>query len=173
MANKIVLVGYMGVGKTTIGKELAKKANIPFLDLDELIEKKERQTISELFRLKGEFYFRKLEHQLFKELLSNDDNFILSTGGGTPCYYNNHFLLDNENVSAIYIEASINTIYDRLQNEKEQRPIIKDLNTAELKEFIAKHLFERSFYYQKAKYKINVDGKTIQEIVEQLIKLLI
>lgn len=172
MVNKIVLMGYMGVGKTTIGKQLAKHANLKYIDLDELIEKKESQSINEIFNLKGELYFRKLEHQLFKDLLSNEEDFVLSTGGGTPCYYNNHLLLENENISVVYLEASIDTIYNRLRNEKQQRPLIKELNTAELKEFIGKHLFERSFYYQKAKYKIKVDDKNVHEIVEQLMLLL-
>ncbi|MGV9003849.1 shikimate kinase [Flavobacterium sp.] len=172
MTNKIVLIGYMGVGKTTIGKELAKKTNLEYLDLDQLIEKAENQTIDELFRAKGELYFRKLEHQLFKELLGTKNQFVLSTGGGTPCYYNNYLYLENANVTAVYLQASIDTLYNRLCNEKLQRPLVQDLSTADLKEFIGKHLFERSFYYQKANYKIKVDNKSVNQIVQQLVEQL-
>lgn len=172
MVSKIILVGYMGVGKTTIGKELGKITKIKYLDSDKIIEEKENLSIEKLFGLKGELYFRKLEHQFFEKLINNDESFILSTGGGTPCYYNNHLLLENKSVVSIYLEASINTIFDRLVNEQHQRPLIKDLNENELKEFIGKHLFERSYYYQKAKYKIKVDNKDVNEICGQIIKML-
>ena len=168
MSNKIVLVGYMGVGKSTIGKKLAKKMNLNFLDLDEIIEKKENSTIGDLFRLKGELYFRKLEHELFQTLIESDDDFVLSTGGGTPCYYNNHLLLEKEQLNSVYLEAPVDTIYQRLINEQKQRPVIKDLTIDELKEFIAKHIFERSYFYQKAKFKIKVRDKNIDEIVNEI-----
>lgn len=168
MNNKIVLVGYMGVGKSTMGKVLAKKLDLDFLDLDEIIEKKENSTIAELFRLKGELYFRKLEHQLFQTLIQSDDDFVLSTGGGTPCYYDNHLLLEQEQLNSVYLEAPVDTIYHRLINEQQQRPIIKNLTTDELKEFIGKHIFERSYFYQKAKFKIKVKDKSIDEIVNEI-----
>lgn len=170
MNNKIVLLGYMGVGKTTTGKSLAKKMNLVHFDLDNLIEKQEKETINQLFYKKGELYFRKIEHQLFQELLKNKDNFVLSVGGGTPCYYNNYLLLEDENIISVYLEASLQMIYDRLVEERQQRPFVKDLNPIELKEFIGKHLFERSFYYQKANYKVKVDGKNVTEICNEILE---
>lgn len=172
MVCKIILIGYMGVGKSTIGKELAKKTKLPFLDLDKIIEKKENKSIDELFQEKGELYFRKLEHHLFKELLSNQNSFVLSTGGGTPCYYNNHLLFELENIKSIYLVASIDIIFERLLQEKQERPIIKDLAELELKEFIGKHFFERSYYYQKATVKIKIDNKNVIQIVEEISELL-
>lgn len=172
MISKIILVGYMGVGKTIVGKELGKKTNLDFLDLDELIEKKENMSINELFRSKGELYFRKLEHKLFEELMNDTRSFVLSTGGGTPCYYDNYLFLERKDTKSVYLEASTDKIFERLTNEKQQRPIIKDFSEAELKEFIGKHLFERSYYYQKAKYKIKVDDKTIDEICNEIMKIL-
>ncbi|WNM18789.1 shikimate kinase [Flavobacterium capsici] len=173
MLSKIILVGYMGVGKTTIGKELGKITKIKYLDLDEIIEEKENLSIEKLFSSKGELYFRKLEHQLFEGLINNNESFILSTGGGTPCYYNNHLFLENKSVVSIYLEASINTIFNRLVNEQHQRPIIKDLNEIELKEFIGKHLFERSYYYLNAHHKIKVDDKDVSSICKEITSLLL
>jgi shikimate kinase len=173
MIKKIILVGYMAAGKTTIGKKLAQNLGIIFLDLDALIEKKEGKTINELFHQKGELYFRKLEHQLFKSLIDNAESFVLSTGGGTPCYSNNHLFLDKSNVVSIYLDASIQTVFDRLIVEKKQRPIVKDLDEKELKEFIAKHLFERSYYYQKAMHKIKIDQKEVKVICAEIAALLL
>jgi len=172
MVNKIVLIGYMGVGKTSVAKELGKITNLEVVDLDDLIEQKENKTIEELFRTKGELYFRKLEHQILAALLVNEKSFILSTGGGTPCYYNNHLLLEQNNINSIYLQASINTLSERLQNEKQKRPLIKDLNSVELKEFIGKHLFERSYFYHKALNKVNIDAKSITQIVAEIKTLL-
>jgi shikimate kinase len=172
MVRKIILVGYMAVGKTTIGKELAKKTNLKYFDLDELIEKNENKTISELFNQKGELYFRKIEHQIFETLITNEDSFVLSTGGGTPCYYNNHLFLEDKKVSSVYLNASIDLIFERLIKENYHRPLINKLKETELKEFISKHLFERSFFYLKARIKISVDNKSIDQICEELMKRL-
>lgn len=92
--NKIVLIGYMGSGKSVIGKNISKNIGIPFYDLDEIIENEEQNTIKNIFRVKGEVYFRKKESQVFNDFLKNNDNFILALGGGTPCYANNHQLLN-------------------------------------------------------------------------------
>jgi shikimate kinase len=86
---KIILLGYMGSGKTTIGSSLSKKLYQNFTDLDDYIEKKENKTISEIFTEKGEIYFRKIEHVYLKQFIMDNDSYILSLGGGTPCYANN------------------------------------------------------------------------------------
>jgi shikimate kinase len=170
---KVVLVGYMGSGKSIIGKLLSEKTELTFLDLDEIIEQKENCTIKSVFETKGEIYFRKIEHSIFKEVIQNKNSFILSLGGGTPCYANNHEMLKNENVTSIYLNASIETLYNRLILEKSKRPIIANQNQEELKEFIAKHLFDRSFYYNQSNHKINVNNKSADEIVTEIEKLLI
>ena len=173
MVGKIVLLGYMGVGKSTIGKELSKKIHRKFIDLDDYIVANENLSVNQLFEQKGEIYFRKMEHHYFKELIENGEDFILSIGGGTPCYYNNHFLLENKNVHSIYLKASIETLYTRLVNEKKERPLLKDLNETQLKEYIGKHLFERSFYYQKAKNTITVDAKSATVIGNEIEDLIL
>jgi len=170
---KIVLLGYMASGKSTIGRFLAEKKHIPFIDLDEYIEKKEGKTVSEIFELKGEIYFRKQEHVFLKELLEKEKDFVLSLGGGTPCYAGNmDILLSFKDVKSVYLKTSINTIVDRLRNEKSQRPLVARLNKEELAEFVAKHLFERSYFYNQATYKLVVDNKSINDAIEELQKLL-
>lgn len=170
---KIVLLGYMASGKSTIGRILAEKRQISFIDLDEYIEKKERKTVSEIFEQKGEIYFRKQEHIYLKELLEKEGNFILSLGGGTPCYAGNmDVLLSFNDVKSVYLKTSINTIVDRLINEKSKRPLVARLNKEELAEFVAKHLFERSYFYNQANYKVTVDNKTVDEAIEDLQSIL-
>ncbi len=168
---KIVLVGYMGVGKTSLAKKIAKKVGISCFDLDEIIEKSEDATVEAIFKNKGEIYFRKKEHQLFKKFIENEDNFILSLGGGTPCYANNHLFLQKEDILSIYLKAEIATLSTLLKNKRAKRPLIKDLSEDELEAYIAKHLFDRNFYYHQAKYSIKVDGKSKNEIVDEMLQL--
>ena len=169
---KVVLIGYMGSGKSVLSQKLSRKIGIPFVELDEMIEKRCDLSIERIFATKGELFFRKLEHQLFVELLENDEDIIISTGGGTPCYFNNHELLQKEDVVSIYLKASIDTLFNRLVDEKHKRPLIAHLNEEETKEFIAKHLFDRSFYYSQANFKVSVDGKNIETIVDEMYQLL-
>lgn len=169
---KVVLIGYMGSGKSVVSKKLADRMEISVVELDEMIEEKCEMSIEKLFSNKGELFFRKQEHQLFKGLVNNSESLIISTGGGTPCYFNNHELLNSEDVVSIYLRASIDTLYNRLLKGKQKRPLISNLKDNEIKEFIAKHLFDRSFYYNQATFKVNVDDKSIDEIVNEITSLL-
>lgn len=169
---KIILLGYMGCGKSTIAKMLSKNIQIPFVDLDKYIEDKANKSINAIFELYGEIYFRKLEHECFVELLNSDQEIIIGLGGGTPCYANNHELLKGSDVKSIYLKASIQTLFDRLSVNKSKRPLIANKNDEEMKEFIAMHLFERSFYYNQAQYTISVDAKTIDETVNDILAVL-
>lgn len=169
---KIILLGYMGCGKSTIANKLSKSIEIPCVDLDQKIEEKTNLSINSIFNKCGEIYFRKLEHEVFVELLNSPDKLIISLGGGTPCYANNHELLKGNNTVSIYLKASIETLYNRLAFNKSKRPLIADKNEGEMKEFIAKHLFDRSFYYNQAQYKVVVDDKTIDQTVSDIVDLL-
>ena len=169
---KIILLGYMGCGKSTIANKLSKIIQIPFVDLDKIIEEKTNLTINQIFETQGEVYFRKLEHEVFVELLNSPDNMIIGLGGGTPCYANNHELLQREDVISIYLKASIETLFDRLVTNKSKRPLIADKSEEEMKEFIAKHLFDRSFYYNQAQYKVNIDGQTKDETTQDILDIL-
>lgn len=162
----------MGVGKTSLAKKIANKVGISCYDLDEIIEKSENSSIESIFKNKGEVYFRRVEHQLFKDFIEKEDDFVLSLGGGTPCYANNHVFLQNEDVISIYLKASINTLTEKLKNKREKRPLVKNLAIDELQEYIAKHLFDRSFYYQQSKITVEVDGKSKKEVVKEILKLI-
>jgi len=166
---KIILLGYMGSGKTTIGIQLAKKLFLNFTDLDEFIEEKEQKSIKEIFEQKGEIYFRKIEHKYLKQFIKENESYVLSLGGGTPCYAGNlDLILHDKNNLSFYLRGSISTLFKRLSENKFKRPLINDLSDNQLTEFIAKHLFERSIFYDKATYKISIDDKEVQEIVTEI-----
>ncbi len=168
---KIVLLGYMGSGKTTVGRQLAKELGLFFLDLDDYIEKREEAIISTIFSEKGEIYFRKKESAYLKEILSKEDGFVLSIGGGTPCYANNMSVISEATDKVVYLKLTIDSLAARLKKEKSERPLIKHISDKELTEFIGKHLFERSFYYSQAAFSITCDDKKLNEIVDGIKKI--
>lgn len=165
---KISLIGYMGSGKSTVGKLLATKLGYSFKDLDTEIEKLEQISIQELFEKKGELYFRKQEKKILKNLLNSTDNIILSTGGGTVAFYDNLDTI-NENSISFYLSLSPTALSERLKQGKKSRPLIKHLKDENLTEFIAKHLFERNIFYQKAHYSITCNQLNEQEIVKSIV----
>ena len=169
---KIVLIGYMASGKSTIGKILAKELNLSFIDLDHYISDREQMSIPEIFNQKGEIYFRKIETKCLLEVLEKEQEFILSLGGGTPCYANNMEIILNSDAASVYLKASIPTITERIRTGKRKRPLVAHLSNEELPEFIGKHLFERQFYYLQSNHSITVDGKQKYEIVDDLLKAL-
>jgi shikimate kinase len=164
---KIVLLGYMASGKSAIGKMLSKNLNLLFIDLDGYIEECEKMSITDIFEQKGEIYFRKVEGLYLKQLFDLKNDCIISLGGGTPCYGNNMDIIV-ENSQSFYLKASISTIFERLKNETSQRPLVSTIGIENLKEFIAKHLFERNVYYEKATSTIVVDEKSIEKIVSEI-----
>ncbi|NRT11156.1 shikimate kinase [Flavobacterium sp. 14A] len=166
--NKIVLLGYMGCGKSTIAKSLSQKKQIPFVDLDEYIENKAKLSVKDIFEQLGEIKFRRMEHESLVELLQSKEELIIGLGGGTPCYANNHLLLAEEGVTSIYLKASIATLFNRLSPNKSKRPLIATMNDEQMKEFIAMHLFERSYFYNQAKHVVSVDDKTVADTVNDI-----
>ncbi|WP_318310204.1 shikimate kinase [Flagellimonas crocea] len=169
---KIVLVGYMASGKSTVGQLLASQLGIKFIDLDEYIEQNQKKSIKNIFSEKGEIYFRKLECQMLKEVLDKDASIVLSTGGGTPCYGNNMETIVEESDHSIYLNLTIPKLVDRISREKESRPLVKNISDEELPEFIGKHLFERRPYYMQAKHILDCDGLDAQTIVAKVRGLL-
>jgi len=167
----VVLLGYMGSGKSLIGKKLAQTLGCDFVDLDSHISDKINLSISEIFSQKGEIFFRKQEALLLNELLNAKKPMVLATGGGTPCYGNNMLdITESSGVQSIYLKTSVQELVTRLFPEKDQRPLIAHLDSKEvLDDFIRKHLFDRNPYYMQANYKINTDGKAPQEIVREIV----
>tara|TARA_B110001450_G_scaffold59554_1_gene56294 strand:- start:1401 stop:1916 length:516 start_codon:yes stop_codon:yes gene_type:complete len=169
---KIVLLGYMASGKSSIGKLLSKKLSMKFLDLDDYIIQKEEMSIAKIFEKKGEVYFRMIENKYLKEVLNTKDQFILALGGGTPCYANNMEEINKGDTVSIYLQGKTKTMIDRLIKKKSKRPLIASLADEKIPEFVAKHLFERRMYYELAKITIKIDAKTKKEVAKKLKKIL-
>lgn len=167
----ISLIGYMGSGKSHIAKLLSDRLGIKLIDLDKEISKKNKMTIAEMFQKKGEIFFRRQERALLEEIVATEDSCILSLGGGTPAYYNNMELI-NQNSESIFLRTSVKNLTERLLKQKHKRPFIANISDQDLPEFIAKHLFERNIFYNKAKYTVNTDDKTPEMVVEELCDLL-
>ncbi len=162
---KIALVGYMASGKTLVAKRIAEEFEIPFVDLDQEIEKTTGQKISELLPVKNGLHFRKIEREALLSVLEQP-NFVLSCGGGTPCYYNNMEEINAKSTS-FYLQETPKTLADRLKVGKQNRPLVKSIEEDELFEFVAKHLFERRSFYETANYSVRGEDK-----LEQIIKIL-
>ncbi|MBE0423217.1 MAG: shikimate kinase [Lutibacter sp.] len=167
---KIVLLGYMASGKSAVGKVLAAKLNLKFIDLDDFISAREQLSITQIFETKGEIYFRKKEGDYLQELLNLNESSVISLGGGTPCYGKNMEFIKNT-ATSFYIKASINTIFERLKNETSQRPLVAAIGTENLREYIAKHLFERAPYYESADHTVLSDDKKLDQIVDEILLL--
>jgi shikimate kinase len=165
---RVFLVGYMGVGKTTIGKLLSKELDVEFIDLDKYIENRYRKTIQEIFAQKGEAKFRIIEREMLREVATFQD-VLISTGGGTPCFFNNMDVMNQLGVT-VFIKASVDQLMSRLLASKNVRPIIHNKTPEELKEFVTKHLAEREVYYSKAKLTYPTEQLESKGQIDETIK---
>lgn len=160
--NNIVLVGFSGAGKSTIGKRLANKLDMSFVDLDLYIEEKYHTAIPLLFQKYGESVFRTLEFAALKEVL-NENNAVIAVGGGTPCHEKAMDLI-NAHARSIYLKLNENEIVDHLLHSKKKRPLTNHLNETELREYVRKTLAVREPYYLQAQ-----EIRTLDEIEAQLL----
>ena len=166
----IILLGYMGVGKSLIGRHLSNILNQKFIDLDEYIETKKSKSIHDIFKDSGDIYFRKIESQFLSDFLLNNTNIILSVGGGTPCYNNNISLINSNNNISVYLKDTNLELAKRLFQKKEGRPLISNIKSEKkMIEFVSKHLFEREVFYNKAKVTIDCYKKGIDSICDLII----
>lgn len=163
----VYLIGFMGVGKTTLGKRIANKLNFDFIDLDSYIEQKNNQTIDTIFETKGEAYFRKLEFENLTEI-SQLKKHIISLGGGTPCSNDAIQLLKKTGV-VVYLQANAAFLESRLKNSKQDRPLLKYLANDSLRKYIENKLAERSAYYLQA----NVIVDVLNADIEMLCKIIV
>ena len=164
----VYLIGFMGVGKTTIAKLLANKLKLPFFDTDQIIEQQEKRRIAEIFKKKGELYFRLLETELLKQYNRKG---IVACGGGLAIYNNNMELINSKGIS-IYLKASTNHLYNQLKDDNKSRPLIANITDEKLKLYIKKELKNRSPFYELAKHTILVDGKNKAEILREVNSLI-
>jgi len=166
----LILIGYMGCGKSSVGVKLSEILNYDFIDFDTYIEKRVNMKVKDIFKTKGEVFFRKQESLYLKEVLKKR-NTIVALGGGTPCYGNNLNVIKKEKHSKmIYLKSSILNLTERLFIEKSSRPLISHLKTKDdLLEFIGKHLFERAPIYEQADITIKTDSLSVDEVVESIL----
>ena len=169
----IILLGYMGVGKSLIGRHLSNILNQKFIDLDEYIETKKSKSIHDIFKDSGDIYFRKIESQFLSDFLQNNTNIILSVGGGTPCYNNNISLINSNNNISVYLKDTNLELAKRLFQKKEGRPLISNIKSEKkMIEFVSKHLFEREVFYNQATIKIDCHGNDVNTICKEIISVL-
>lgn len=152
---RIIIIGYMGAGKTTVGRALAAELGIEFYDLDWYIESRMRKTVKQLFDEVGEEGFRKIEHNMLHEV-AEFENVVISCGGGTPCFFDNMAYM-NQQGDTVYLKASPEILYKHLKMGKSVRPLLLNKTPEEVQVFITEQLANRESYYSRAKYTVNVN----------------
>ncbi len=169
MVQRVYLIGFMGSGKSTLGRWLANTMDgWTFIDLDHFIESKYHKTIPQIFEDKGEAVFRNMEAESLKTL-STFEKVIIGAGGGTPCFFDNMEVMNSTGLS-IYLKLSPQVIYDRLQTSKTQRPLIMGKHSDELLNFITDKLKERESFYMQAKLIADANEWKVQDFVEAIEK---
>jgi Shikimate kinase len=161
------------VARQKLVKILSKKIGARFIDLDAEIEHFYSKSISQIFDDLGEIEFRKIERSILLKILDYDDFYILSLGGGTPCYFDNMELINKKTNLTFFLNLESKILAERLFSRKSTRPIIKSINNeSEMLSFVNKHLFERNTYYSKANYTINSNKRDVKKICDEILKIL-
>jgi len=167
---KIFLIGYMGVGKSTIGKKLAAALHLPFIDLDAQIETHAGMKISEIFSQKGEAHFREMESRLLAQHADSEHEMVLSSGGGTPCHGKNIDLMLRSGV-VVWLQLSPKIIAARLGQGQQLRPLLSHLSGEELPTYIEIHLKSREPFYAKAHLSAdthNLNSEKFAGLIEKI-----
>ncbi len=157
----------MGCGKTHWGKLVSQKLGIPFFDLDDQIVQKENRSINEVFAMEGEEFFRRKEKDVLTEVTESNKSFVMACGGGTPCFFNNVDYM-NKRGTTIWINCSVDCLHSRLKNEKDLRPLIRELSDEQLRGYIIKKYADRKIYYQQASVILNEDDITLEKMLEPI-----
>ena len=160
----VFLIGFMTAGKTKTGKQLAKLLKRPFIDLDRVIEEKEKKSISEIFCERGENDFRKLEADTLLAL-DLSLNAVVATGGGTPCFHDNMNWM-NENGISVWLQISVDAVMKRIAESKKPRPLLANLQGDELKKFVKAKMTEREKFYSQAHIQLSTEGVSLQHLKE-------
>lgn len=167
---RIILIGYMGAGKTTIGKALAREMGLEFYDLDWYIENRFQKKIPEIFAERGEEGFRIIEQKMLHEVAEFED-VIISCGGGTPCFFDNMEYMNGQG-ETIFLNATPSVLKEHLLMGKSQRPLIQGKTEEELEQFIQTSLQTRLPFYTKAKHTIEIDVIHTKEDILNYVKLI-
>ncbi|MEO6314338.1 MAG: shikimate kinase [Chitinophagaceae bacterium] len=165
---KIFLIGFMGSGKTHWGKILSQQTGLPYFDLDEVIVAAEKMSVQQLFHDKGEEYFRIKEQEVLEALAEDHANVIISTGGGTPCFFNNIDFMKQQG-KVVWLNTAVDILLERLLKQKHSRPLIKNISDSELKAFIIKKLQDRKMYYEQAHVMLHeevVNAESILKLIQ-------
>lgn len=147
----IFLIGYMGCGKTTLGRAIGAATGMEFIDLDRYIENRFHATVSELFAQRGEEGFRRAERAMLEEVSGFEDT-VIACGGGTPCFFDNMELMNACGLT-IWLNTPVDRLYERLQRNRSKRPILANKTDEELMDFIVKALAERETFYSQAQHR--------------------
>lgn len=171
---RIILIGYMGAGKTTVGKALAHELGLPFYDLDWYIESRRRKTVAQIFAEQGEEGFRKIEYNMLHEVAEFED-VIISCGGGTPCFFDNIDYLNGQG-QVVYLRCTPDVLCTHLAMSHNERPLLKGKTPEQLTDFITEQLSLREPFYQRARYHFDVSlldrSEKITSTIAQLRQLL-
>lgn len=167
LPSRIFIVGYMGSGKTTMGKRLANRVGYRFIDLDQHIEKAYGLSVTVIFKEEGEARFRELERAKLEEVCGLE-NVVVSAGGGTPCFFDNMSLM-NASGSSVYIRMTPAGLYRRLVHGKRHRPLLANLSDAEMLDFITNSLALREPFYSQASIALKGESLNPEDIIEKLI----
>lgn len=167
---RVILIGYMGAGKTTVGKALAKDLNLSFYDLDWYIEERYHRTVPQLFEEHGEEGFRVIERKMLHEL-AEFENVVISSGGGTPCFFDNMNYM-NRQAQTAYLEASPQVLFEHLKIGKTERPLLKGKTEREMMDYIKNSLAIREPFYKQAHHTLNVNQLESYDKIKDSVRLL-
>ena len=162
MYEKIFLWGMMGVGKSTMGKQVAENLNIPFFDLDESISKVDGMSIPEIFQERGESFFRELERDTLQKIIKENQTFILATGGGTPCFYDNSQIMKIAGLT-IYLDIETSILVSRLVEQPGKRPLLQSIEDLQVLGHVNQLLENRRIFYDQAQLKLSLTGDFEQD----------
>jgi shikimate kinase len=172
MAKKLFLVGYMGCGKSTLGRKLSKVTNFRFVDMDSEIEQREGASVSDIFKFAGEEYFRRAERTLIEELAETEGDMIISTGGGAPTWADNMEYM-NRKGECVYLRRTAQQIASRLSpNGRQKRPKLRGLNDEELVAFMTQNMAEREPFYMQARHIVDCAERSDAEIINIILEYL-
>jgi len=164
---KIFLIGFMGSGKTHWGRLLSEKLGIRFFDLDEQVAEQAGSSIADIFQHKGEETFRQMEKEVLHILSESHDSFVMACGGGTPCYFKNIDYM-NRSGTTVWINTPLNELFERLVKEKSHRPLIRDLEDEQLRNFISRKFADRRIYYEQAAIMMDEQPVQLELLIEKI-----